>query len=201
MFLGTRSRFMAGTVNCLRSALGAAILGAAVIGASVATGVAQEASPEASPIGSPVAAVTWIDQVSMESETAIDGDRASVGVVLGEIAEINVAEIEIRPYIVLQTDNQTDSTQNIALFSVPEGFDATTFAFPAREADLPEGVMAIGAFQVAPGEQAAAVFEGLAEGSYVIATDGGLGVAFAIVPTVDLEVPNIFETPEGTPDA
>jgi hypothetical protein len=198
MSLGSRFR-LSPEATSLKSAVGAALIGIALLGGTYGAAAAQDASPEASPMASPVAAIDWIDQVPMEADVEFDGDRASVGVVLGEIAEINVAEIETRPYVILQTANNTETAQNAAVFSVPEGFDATTFAFPASEADLPEGVTAVGTFQVAPGEQAAAVFEGLAEGSYVVATDGGLNVAFAVIPAADLGVPDIFAEPEGTP--
>lgn len=205
MSFGSRFRITAETTSSLRTTVGAALVGAALLGGSLGLAGAQdaspEASPEASPMASPVAVIAWIEQVKMESETEFDGDRASVGVVLGEIAEINVASIETRPYVILQTDNQTESAQNVAVFSVPEGFDATTFTFPASEADLPEGVTVVGGFQVAPGEQAAAVFENPAEGSYVLATDGGLSVPFDVVPAAEIEVPDILGTPEGTPES
>lgn len=201
MSLGTRFRMSSETTSSLRTTVGAALVGAALLGGSLGWVGAQDASPEASPMASPVAAITWIEAVSLETETEIDGDRASVGVVLAEEAVINVAEIEIRPYIILQTDNQTETAQNVAVFSVPEGFDATTFTFPASEADLPEGVTPVGTYQVAPGAQSAAVFPDLAEGNYIVATDGGITIPFAVTPVVDLEVPDLFATPEGTPES
>jgi len=201
MSLGTRFRISSETTTSLRTTVGAALVGAALLGGSLGLAGAQDASPEASPMASPVAVITWIEQVKMESETEFDGDRASVGVVLGEAAEINVASIETRPYVILQTDNQTESVQNVAVFSVPAGFDAATFTFPASEADLPEGVTAIGGFQVPAGEQAAAVFEDPAEGSYLLATDGGLSVPFEIVPAAEIEVPDLFATPEASPES
>jgi hypothetical protein len=144
---------------------------------------------------------SWVEQVAVEADVTFDGDRASVGVKLGEIAEINVAAFETRPYIILQTDNQTEMAQNVAVFMVPEGFDVTTFTMPATEADLPEGVTAVGGYAVAPGTQTAAVFMDLAPGSYVLVTDSGLNVPFMVNERVEIDVPDLFETPEGTPAA
>ncbi len=205
MSFGTRFRRTSETTSSLKTTVGAALVGAALLGGSLGLANAQdaspEASPEASPMASPVAMIDWINQVTMETETEIEGDRASVGVVLGEEPVINVAEIEIRPYIILQTNNQTEMAQNVAVFAVDEDFDATTFVFPASEADLPEGVTPVGTYQVAPGAQSAAVFPDLTEGNYVVATDGGITIPFAVTPVVDLEVPDLFATPESTPES
>jgi hypothetical protein len=80
---------------------------------------------------------------------------------------------------------------------VPEGYDATTFVFPATEADLPEGVTAIGSYPVEPMMQTAAVFTDLVPGSYIVATDSGLMVPFMVTEVVDLGVPDIFASPEA----
>lgn len=198
MSLGTRFRTSPETISSLRTTVGAALIGAALLGGSLGLAGAQDASPEASPSASPVATIDWIDQVATEAETEFDGDRASVGVVLGEEPVINVAAIEVRPYIILQTDNQSEAVQNVAVFAVPADYDATTFAFPASEADLPEGVTAVGGYQVAPGEQYAAVFDGLlVEGTYVVATDGGMTIPFAVTPMVEIDVPDVFASPEA----
>lgn len=198
MSFGTRFRTSPEATSSLKTTVGAALIGAALLGGSLGLAGAQDASPEASPMASPVATIDWIEQVVTEAETELEGDRASVGVVLAEEPVINVAEIEIRPNIILQTDNQTETAQNVAVFAVPADYDATAFAFPASEADLPEGVTAIGGYQVAPGEQYAAVFSDLlVEGTYVVATDGGLTIPFAVIPLVDLDVPDIFASPEA----
>ena len=169
MSLGTRFRTSPGTTSSLRTTVGAAVIGAALLGGSLGLAGAQDASPEASPMA-----------------------------VLGEEPVINVAEIEVRPYIILQTDNQTEAVQNVAVFAVPADYDATTFAFPASEADLPEGVTAVGGYQVAPGEQYAAVFDGsLVEGTYVVATDGGMTIPFAVTPMAEIDVPDVFASPEA----
>jgi hypothetical protein len=195
MSFGTRFRLQS-EAHSLRNTMGAALAGMLLLGGTAGMTVAQEASPAASP----VASVSWAVQVPVEADVVFDGDRASVGVVLSaEETTINVASIETRPYIILQTDNQTDAVHNAVLFMVPEGFDATTFTFPASEADLPEGVTAIGGYAVEPGSQTAAVFEGLEVGSYLLATDGGLMVPFAVVEAAELDVPDIFAEPAGTP--
>ena len=198
MSFGTRFRNTAETTSSLRTTAGAVLIGAALLGGGLGLAGAQDASPEASPMASPVATIDWIDPVMMESETELEGDRTSVGVVLAEEPAINVAEIEIRPNIILQTDNQTEMAQNVAVFAVPADYVATTFTFPASEADLPEGVTALGAYQVAPGEQYAAVFTDLlVEGTYVVATDGGIAIPFAVTPMVEVDVPDIFATPDA----
>jgi len=177
----------------LKSTLGAALIGAALLSGTASMTLGQEASPGASP----VAMATWIETVQVESEVTIDGDSSSVGVVLGEVAEINVASIEFRPYIILQTANNTETDLMAAVFMVPEDMDPATFVFPASEADLPEGVTAIGGYEVAAGEQSAAVFTDLAPGSYVVATNTGLSVPFAVTEVVPLEVPDLFASPEA----
>jgi hypothetical protein len=177
----------------LKSTLGAALIGVALLGGTAGMTLAQEASPAASP----VAMATWIESVQIESEVTFDGDSSSVGVALGEIAEINVASIEFRPYIILQTANNTETDLMAAVFMVPEGMDPATFVFPATEADLPEGVTAIGGYEVVAGEQTAAVFTDLAPGSYIVATNTGLSVPFMVTEVVDLGVPDIFASPEA----
>ena len=201
MSFGTRFRMTPEATTSLRTTVGAALIGAALLGGSLGLAGAQDASPEASPMASPVAMIDWIDPVMMEEETEFDGDRASVGVVLSDEPAINVAAIETRPYVILQTDNQMDVAQNVAVFAVPADYDAATFIFPASEADLPEGATAVGAYQVGPGEQAAAVFTELVEGSYVVATDGGITIPFTVVPMAEVDVPDLFATPEGTPES
>lgn len=192
MSVGTRFRSQPGAPS-LKSTLGAALVGAALLGGTAGMTLAQEASPAASP----VAVASWIEEVQVESEVTFDGDSTSVGVILGEIAEINVASFETRPYVILQSANNTDADVQAAVFAVPEGFDATTFVFPATEADLPEGVTAVGGYTVPAGEQTAAVFTDLAPGNYVVATNSGLAVGFAVTEPVDLGVPDIFASPEA----
>src|SRR5690349_13306978 len=125
MSVGTRFRSQPEAPS-LKSTLGAALIGVAMLGGTAGMTLAQEASPAASP----VAVVTWIDEVQVESEVTFDGDSSSVGVILGEIAEINVPSFETRPYVILQTANNTESDLQAAVFMVPEGYDATTFVFP-----------------------------------------------------------------------
>jgi len=84
-----------------------------------------------------------------------------------------------------------------AVFMVPEEMDPASFVFPASEADLPEGVTAVGGYVVPAGTQTAAVFTDLVPGSYVLATDTGLSVPFTVTEVVPLEVPDLFATPEG----
>ncbi len=192
MSVGTRFRSQPEAPS-LKSTLGAALIGVALLGGTAGMTLAQEASPAASP----VAVVTWIDEVQVESEVTFDGDSSSVGVILGEIAEINVPSFETRPYVILQTANNTDADLQAAVFMVPEGYDATTFVFPATEADLPEGVTAVGGYTVPAMMQTAAVFTDLAPGSYVVATTSGLAVGFMVTEAVEIDVPDIFASPEA----
>lgn len=192
MSVGSRFRSTPETPS-LKTTIGAALLGVALLGGTAGVTLAQEASPAASP----VAVVSWIEEVQVESEITFDGDSTSVGVVLGDVAEINVGAIEVRPYIILQTANNTGAALQAAVFSVPEDVDASTFTFPASEADLPEGVTAVGSYSVDPGQQTAAVFVDMQPGSYVVATNTGLAVSFSVTEVVDLEVPDLFASPEA----
>ena len=192
MSVGTRFRSQPEAPS-LKSTLGAALIGVALLGGTAGMTLAQDATPSASPM----AMATWIEQVKTEKETTFDGDSTSVGVVLGEVAEINVATFETRPYVILQTANNTETDLQAAVFMVPEGFDATTFVFPATEADLPEGVTAVGGYMVPAGEQTAAVFTDFAPGNYVVATDSGLAVGFTVVEAAVIDVPDIFASPES----
>ncbi len=192
MSVGTRFRSQPEAPS-LKSTLGAALIGVALLGGTAGMTLAQDATPSASPM----AMATWIEQVKTEKETTFDGDSTSVGVVLGEVAEINVATFETRPYVILQTANNTETDLQAAVFMVPEGFDATTFVFPATEADLPEGVTAVGGYTVPAGEQTAAVFTDFAPGNYVVATDSGLAVGFTVVEAAVIDVPDIFASPES----
>lgn len=192
MSVGTRFRSRPEAPS-LKSTLGAALVGVALLGGTAGMTFAQEASPPASP----VAVATWIEQVKTEKETKFDGDSTSVGVKIGEIAEINVASFEARPYVILQTANNTEADIQAAVFMVPEGFDAATFVFPATEADLAEGVTAVGGYTVTAGEQTAAVFTDLAPGTYVVGTSSGLAVGFTVVEAAVLDVPDIFASPES----
>lgn len=191
---GDRSQSRSTTGERLRSTLAAAMLGSVLLGAGGAAVLAQEATP---PMASPVAVTTWIDSVQVEAEVTFDGDTSSVGVVLGEIAEINVASFETRPYIILQTANGTDTAMIAAVFMVPEDFDPATFVFPATEGDLPEGATAIGSYVVPAGQQVAAVYTDLVPGSYILATNSGLSVPFIVVEPAVIEVPDIFASPEA----
>ena len=198
MIPGSRFRSLPEATS-LKSAAGAVVIGLAILGGSIGATSAQDASPEASPIASPVAVAAWIDSVAIDTSITPSGDSASVGVTQGEILEINVAEFETRPFVILQTANTTDSAFTAVLFSAPEGFDATTFTIPETEDALPEGVTPIGSYEVAPQSQTAAVFTDLAPGTYVLASTAGQALSFVVTEVVPVEVPDIFETPEGTP--
>jgi hypothetical protein len=175
-----------------------------VIGLALLTGLsgaasAQEASPIASPEASPVAVAAWVDSVTIDASITADGDSTSVGVTQGELLEINVAEFEARPFIILQTANTTDTAFWAVLFTAPEGFDAATFTIPETEDALPEGVTPLGSYAVAPQSQTAAIFTDLVPGTYVLASTAGQALSFVVIEPVPIEVPDVFGTPEGTP--
>ena len=119
--------------------------------------------------------------------------------IVGDVLEINVAEFETRPFVGLQTANNTDGPIAAVLLMVPEEFDPATLILPGEEAGLPEGVTPVGSYLVPAGTQVTAFFRDLAPGTYVLATDTGLAIPFDVIEPVDLDVPDIFETPEGTP--
>ena len=197
MVLGIRSRTTPVTTTTLKSTIGAALVGAVLLGGTFGISGAQDATPEASPVASPVA-IGWVAEFAIE-DIETDGDSTSVGVKVSDILEINVAAIESRPFVILQTENLTEAPVTAVVLSAPAGFDATGFTLPATVEELPEGVTPIASYGVAPGEQTAAEFADLAVGTYVLATDTGLAISFDVIEPVDLDVPDIFETPEGTP--
>ena len=198
MSLGTRFR-MFPEATSIKSTVGAALVGLALLGGTLGAASAQDASPEASPMASPVAVAAWIDSVAIDASITAEGDTTSVGVTQGEVLEINVAEFETRPFVILQTANTTDSAFTAVLLTVPEGFDATTFTLPEDQAELPEGVTPVGSYEVAPQSQTAAVFTDLAPGTYVLASTAGQNLSFVVTEVVPVDVPDIFGTPEGTP--
>ena len=106
MFVGARFRKTPETTSSLKTTIGAALIGAALIGGSLGAASAQDSTPAASPEASPVATIDWIEQVPLVEDVELDGDSAAVGVLLEDVAEINVAEIEFRPYIILQTQRR-----------------------------------------------------------------------------------------------
>jgi len=144
---------------------------------------------------------SWI--VEFPADTVVDNDSSTVGVKLGEIVEIAAGSFETRPYVILQFANNTDADAQVAVFkmpadyTIPDPYDPASFTFPASEADLPEGVTAVGSTVVAPGELKGAVLVAPEPGIYIMATNTGLSVPFTVVEAVDLGVPDIFATPEG----
>ncbi len=202
MSLGTRFRMKPEATSSLRTGAGAALVGLALIGGSLGATVAQEASPAASPAA--VAVAGWIAE--FPADVAIDNDSTTVGVKLGDIAEINAGTFETRPYVVLQFANTTASDMQVALFKMPadytlpeapEVYDPASFTFPQSEADLPEGVTVVGSTVIPGNSLAEAVIVAPEPGVYILATNTGLSVPFTVVEAVEIEVPDLFATPEG----
>jgi hypothetical protein len=198
MSLGTRFRMKPEANSSLRTGVGAALVGLTLLGGSLGATVAQEASPEASPSAM---VASWI--VEFPADSIVDNDSSTVGVKLGDIVEIATGSFETRPYVILQLANNTEADMQAAVFkmpadyTIPDPWDPASFTFPATEADLPEGVTAVGATTVAPGELKGAVLIAPEPGVYILATSTGLSVPFTVTEAVDLGVPDIFATPEG----
>ena len=97
---------------------------------------AQLAAPSArrpvprQPDGFPVAVAAWIDDIAIDLGVEPDGDSTTVGVMIGDVLEINVAEFETRPFVGLQTANNTDGPIAAVLLMVPEEFDPATLILP-----------------------------------------------------------------------
>ena len=189
----------------LKSTIGAALVGVALLGGTFGSVTAQEASPAAcAPVAatpasaeaSPVAA-SWITDVAVDPAAEATGDSTTVGVIVHDPLEINVAEFEARPFVVFQIDNQTDSSVWAVIFSTPEGFDNSCFAIPADVAELPEGVTPVASADVAAQSQVGAVISDLVPGSYVLATSEGQSLTFTVIEQTAVEVPDIFASPEG----
>ena len=203
MVLGTRFRSLPEATS-LKSAVSGALVGVALLGGTFVTGAAQDASPAAcaptaAAVASPAAAPGWITDVAIDPALEASGDSTTVGVLIGEVLEINVAEFEARPFVQLQAANNTEAAVTTVVFMTPEGFDASCFTLPADAAELPEGVTPVGSFSLEAGEQITAVFPDLAPGAYLIVTNTGLNLPFTVLEPSEVEVPDIFGTPEGTP--
>lgn len=174
-----------------RQAVGAALVGLALLGATTGSALGQDASPEASP----VAVAAWITDLTIDVNVQVDGDTTTVGVLIGEVAEINSAAFETRPVVQLQLNNTTESAMVAVLLTAPTDFDATGFTLPADVSGLPEGVAPYGAVPVPGGTQVTAVLPNLPEGTYILATTTGQALTFVVSPQTAVDVPDIFATP------
>jgi len=189
----------------LKTSLGAALVGVALLGGTFGSVTAQDASPAAcppvaaapaSPEASPVAA-SWITDIAVDPTVEVSGDSTTVGVIVHDPLEINVAEFETRPFVVFQIDNQTDATVWAVIFSTPEGFDNSCFTIPADAAELPDGVTPVASAEVPGKGQVGAVIPDLPEGNYLLATSDGQSLTFIVDPRSEVEVPDIFASPES----
>ena len=132
----------------------------------------------------------------------VEGDSTTLAVKLtGDTAGISPAETETRPTVILQSVNDSEAPLNVAVLMVPEGFDPATFSLAEFDGTLPEGATPAGTYDVAPGETVGAVFQNLTAGSYVIAVSDGASYSLTLTEPAPLDVPDIFASPEGTPEA
>ena len=198
MSFGSRFRTSSETTS-FKTTVGAALVGVALLGGTFGAVVAQDASPEASPMASPVAVADWISDVAIADDVVVDGDTSTVTVKVEDPLSISPATFETRPFVQMQTANNLDTGAVVVVLTAPEAFDATGFTLPEDVADLPEGVTPYGSFEVAAGEQLTAIFPALPEGTYVLASTDGQAVTFVVTPAAELDVPDIFAEPEGTP--
>lgn len=198
MFFGTRNRQRIG------QRIGATVLAVTLAAGIAGSAVAQDASPEASPAASPAASLvpSGIPEVSLLSEAEIEGDSTTLAVAWdGEALTVLPAETELRPTVILQTTNGGDGPLEFALLQTPEGFDPATFSLADYDGTPPEGVTPIGGYMLDGGEVDGGVFQDLTAGSYLVAASNGQSFGFVLTEPVDLGVPDIFASPEATPEA
>jgi hypothetical protein len=214
MSFGTRFRTKPGATSSLKATAGAMLIGAALVGGSLGAAVAQDATPpSASPEASPVAVAAWINDIMVEEFPEPDADSTTVGVKVNDTAAVpltilgnptaaapdNVPTFETRPYVILQVANANEQDFVVVILEAPEGFSAAGMTLPDDVAGLPEGVTPVAAFEVGAMETVDAVFADMAPGTYVLATTSGLAQAFVVNEQAEIEVPDIFASPEATP--
>jgi uncharacterized protein involved in tellurium resistance len=153
----------------------------------------------ATPVATPAPAVpAWIASYAIDPAVQVTGDSVAVGVKAGEALEINAPSFEARPFVTLQTTNETDEDLTFVLFSAPEGTDATGFTIPAEESALPEGVSPVASYEVKAGETVGAVLPDLQPGTYILADTSGQALSFTVQPETAIDVPDIFASPSAT---
>ena len=132
----------------------------------------------------------------------IEGDSTTLAVTLtGETAGVSPAETETRPTVILQSVNDSDAPLNVAVLMVPEGFDPATFSLADYDGTLPTGATPVGTYDVDAGATVGAVFPNLPAGSYLIAVSDGASYSLVLSEPAAVDVPDIFASPEGTPEA
>jgi hypothetical protein len=155
---------------------------------------------------------TWTitDRSLLTPETDLDSTSIGVNFATADdelVIELARAELEASEATLFQITNTGDWDHNFVLVSVPEGFDPAT----AGHFDIaapPEGTTVEGGISLASGEAGAALFEGLAPGSYVVycvaeAPDGethadkGMFAPLTITEAVPLDIPDVVGTPAG----
>ena len=131
-----------------------------------------------------------------------EGDSTTIGVTLsGEDAGVSPEETETRPSVILQSNNGSEAPLSVAVLMVPEGFDPATFSLADYDGTLPEGVTPVGTYDVEPGGNVGAVFQNLSPGTYLVAVSDGTSYPLVLTEPAAVDVPDIFASPEGTPEA
>lgn len=180
--------------------IGASVLALTLAAGIAGSAVAQDASPEASLAASPAA--SGILEAPLLSESEIEGDSTTLAVAWdGEVLEVLPAETELRPTVILQTTNGGDAPLEFALLQTPDGFDPATFSLADYDGTPPEGVTPVGSYVLDAGGVDGAVFEGLTAGSYIVAASNGQSFGFVLIEPAALDVPDIFASPEASPEA
>lgn len=138
--------------------------------------------------------------VTSIASTAVDipGDSATLTVAFGgdDPAAFIPETTEVRPSLIFQTTNAGSEEVSLLALQVPEDFDPASIT----GTDLPDGVTAIGVYQVQPGEISGAVFQDLQAGTFALVSDGGEVATVTVTEPADLDVPNVVGTPEATPE-
>jgi hypothetical protein len=117
-------------------------------------------------------------------ETDLDSTTASIKTSVadgGLLIEASPSPLSNQEAVKFQVTNGTESAQNVVLLQGGDAASITSLDFTA----LPEGVTFVGEVHVAPGAIIDTLFEGLAEGNYVIVVEGEDGTFGTLDLTID----------------
>jgi len=145
-----------------------------------------------------------VSQTAIAPKTDLDLVTLSAKV-SGGVVEVGRPAADAGEAILIHGVNGETTSQTFVLLGVPEAFDPATMTSYGPAA-LPEGVTIVGELPLAAAAEGDALFIGLKPGNYAVfavGADGKLatGAVFALTEPVKLDVPNIFDTPEATPEA
>lgn len=131
----------------------------------------------------------------------IQGDSTTLAVTLvGDEAGVSPPETETRASVILQSTNDSEEALSVAVLMVPEGFDPATFSLAEYDGTLPTGATPVGTYDVEPGETVGAVFQNVSAGTYLVAVSDGGSYPVILAEPAPVDVPDIFASPEASPE-